>query len=194
MNRETEGLSYIQDLTDDELELFKMAVHTLLTKTFILRGIEKEEKLYDFTIRNAAMFDAWFSCMDAVIIRDESLGVVCFRGSGDTRVRLGKDETCALLVLRQLYEEKRAELSLSAFPSVTVEDFVSRYNAMTGGEIKKTSLTETLRRLQSFKLIDVLSQEVSDDEALLLLYPSIAVSIDRDSIEDLLRALSGEEP
>ncbi|MDR1108485.1 MAG: DUF4194 domain-containing protein, partial [Spirochaetaceae bacterium] len=120
MIRDLDGLSLITELTDEDFDLFKSAVRTLLTKTFIIRGIQKEAELYDFTIRNSELFDAWFSCMDAVLIRDESLGVVCFRGGGDTRLRLGREETCAILIARLLYEEKRAELSLTAFPTVTV--------------------------------------------------------------------------
>jgi hypothetical protein len=34
------------------------------------------------------------------------------RGGGDTWLRLGREETCALLTARLLYEEKRTELSL----------------------------------------------------------------------------------
>jgi hypothetical protein len=192
MNRDLEGLSLITELNDDEFDLFRSAVRTLLTKTFIIRGIDREAELYDFTIRNTALFDAWFACMDATVIRDESLGVISFRGSGDTRLRLGREETCALLVMRLLYEEKRIELSLSAFPSVTVFDFVQRYNAMVDAEIKKTRIVELLRRLQACKLIDVASPDISDMEGAIILYPSLAISVDRDSIDELLDSLTGK--
>jgi hypothetical protein len=188
-----EGLSLITELTDGDFDLFKTAVRTLLTRTFIIRGIGKEEELYDFTIRNSSLFDGWFSCMDAALVRDEGLGVICFRGSGDTRLRLGREETCALLTARLLYEEKRAELSLTAFPTVTVFDFVQKYNVMVGDEIKKTRLIEVLRRLQSHKLVEVDSQELSDPDALIILYPSLAMSVDRDSIDELLSSLSHKE-
>ncbi|MDR1430317.1 MAG: DUF4194 domain-containing protein [Spirochaetaceae bacterium] len=193
MIRDLEGLRLIAELTEGEFDLFKSAVHTLLAKTFIIRGVRKEEELYDFTIRNSSLFDAWFSCMDAVLVRDESLGVVCFRGGGDTRLRLGREETCALLTARLLYEEKRTELSLTAFPTVTVFDFVQRYNVMTGDEIKKTRLIEVLRRLQTHKLIDTDSRDISGGEGIIILYPSLAMSIDRDSIDDLLASLSRAE-
>jgi hypothetical protein len=195
MNSELDGLPMIPELTDDDFDVFKTAVHTLLVKTFIIRGIDKEEALYDFVIRNSAIFDAWFSCMDAQLVRDESLGVISFRGSGDTRIRLSREETCAILVFRLLYEEKRAELSLSAFPTITVFDFVQKYNAMTDDQIKKTRLTDILRRLQTLKLIELLSPEAADMEGLVVLYPSLAISVDRDSIDDILGSLTkrGEE-
>ena len=193
MIRDLEGLHLITELTEADFDLFKSAVHTLLAKTFIIRGAGRDEVLYDFTIRNSSLFDAWFSCMDASLIRDEGLGVVCFRGGGDTRLRLGREETCALLTARLLYEEKRTELSLAAFPTVTVFDFVQRYNVMVGEEIKKTRLVEVLRRLQTHKLIDTDSRDLSDGEGLIVLYPSLAMSVDRDSIDELLASLARTE-
>ena len=193
MIRDLEGLHLITELTEADFDLFKSAVHTLLAKTFIIRGAGRDEVLYDFTIRNSSLFDAWFSCMDAGLIRDEGLGVVCFRGGGDTRLRLGREETCALLTARLLYEEKRTELSLAAFPAVTVFDFVQRYNVMVGEEIKKTRLVEVLRRLQTHKLIDTDSRDLSDGEGLIVLYPSLAMSVDRDSIDELLASLARTE-
>jgi hypothetical protein len=193
MNSDIEGLSLITELNDGEFDLFRAAVRTLLAKTFIIRGIGREAELYDFTIRNTALFDAWFACMDATVIRDESLGVISFRGSGDTRLRLGREETCALLVMRLLYEEKRAELSLSAFPAITVFDFVQKYNAMVDAEIKKTRIAALLQRLQVCKLIDVRSPDISDMEGMIILYPSLAISVDRDSIDELLASLTGKD-
>jgi hypothetical protein len=193
MIRDLEGLNLIMELTEGDFDLFKTAVHTLLAKTFIIRGIDKEEELYDFTIRNSSLFDSWFSCMDASLVRDEGLGVICFRGGGDTRLRLGREETCALLTARLLYEEKRVELSLTAFPTVTVFDFIQKYNVMVGDEIKKTRLIDVLRRLQSHKLIEADSQDLSDGEGIIILYPSLAMSVDRDSIDELMTSLSPRE-
>jgi hypothetical protein len=165
----------------------------LLSKTFIIRGKEREEELYDFTIRNMPIYDAWFSCMDAKIIKDESLGVIAFRGGSGTRLRLGREETCALLVFRLLYEEKRTELSLTSFPSVMVLDFEEKYNAMTNASLKKTRLAEILRRLESHKLVDVLASDPADKEGLIVLYPSLAISVDRDSIDEILGSLVSKD-
>ncbi|MDR3343563.1 MAG: DUF4194 domain-containing protein [Treponema sp.] len=181
----------ISELTEDEFDIFQASLHTLLAKTFIIRGIQKEAELYDFTIRNMPLYDAWFSCMEARLVKDEALGVIAFRGGGDTRLRLGREETCALLVFRLLYEEKRTELFLSAFPTVTVLDFVHRYNAMVHEELKKTRLKEILRRLQAYKLIEVPS-DPTDMDGIILLYPSLAISVDRDSINELLAVMSSK--
>jgi hypothetical protein len=193
MNQDLDALTLIRDLSNDEFERFRTAIRTLTSKTFIIRGIEKERELYNFTIRNIALFDAWFSCMDATLVRDESLGVIAFRGQGNIRLHFSREEICAVLVLRLLYEDKKIEVSLASFPVVTIADFQQKYNAMTGEEIKKTALINVLRRLSSCKLIVVESQDYADPEGLILLYPSIPLSMDRDGIDEALSYLQNRD-
>jgi len=193
MNRDLDALSKIQNLTADEFEKFKSAIRTFTSKTFIIRGVEKERELYNFVIRNIALFDAWFSCMDASLARDESSGVIAFRGSGNTRFFFSRDEICAALVLRLLYEDKKHEVSLTVFPVITVADFQQKYNALTGEDIKKTALVNILRRLSSCKLIALETQDYSDPEGLIQLYPSIPLSIGRDALDEAVALLGKSE-
>jgi len=192
MNQDLDALFLMRDLSSDEFEKFKTALHILTSKTFIIRGIDKEQELYDFTVRNNALFDAWFSCMDASLVRDESLGVIAFRGLGNTRLYFSKDEICAVLVLRLLYEDKKLEITLNKFPMVTVRDFQDKYNAMTGDEINKTTLKKVLVKLSSCKLISVESQDYTDPEGIIQLYPSIPISIDRNALDNAV-ALLGDK-
>jgi len=189
MNHDIDALALIRELSSNEFERFKTALSALTSKTFIIRGIDKEQELYDFTIRNIALFEAWFSCMDAMLVRDESLGVIAFRGAGNTRLRFSRDEICAVLVLRLLYEDKRLEVFLTKFPVVTIRDFQDKYNAMTGEDIKKTALTKVLSRLSSCKLVSVESQDYADPEGHIQLYPSIPLSIDRNALDEALTLL-----
>jgi len=192
MNQDLDALILIRDLSSSEFERFRTALQTLISKTFIIRGIDRERELYDFTIRNIALFEAWFSCMNAALVRDESLGVIAFRGSGSTRFFFAKDEICAVLALRLLYEEKRLEVTLTKFPVVSVRDFQDKYNAMTGEEIKKTALIKILTRLSSCKLISVESHDYAAPEAVIQLYPSIPMSIDRNALDEAIAVLENK--
>ena len=193
MNQDLDPLLLIRDLSSDEFERFRTAVNMLASKTFIIRGIDKERELYDFTIRNIALFEAWFSCMNAALVRDESLGVIAFRGSGNTRFYFSKDEICAVLVLRLLYEDKRLEVTLTKFPVISVRDFQDKYNAMTGEEIKKTALVKVLTRLSSCKLISAEGYDYADPEGIIQLYPSIPLSMDRTALDTAMAVLENRD-
>jgi hypothetical protein len=193
MNQDLEALALIRDLSNEDFEQFRQALHTLTSKTFIIRGVEKERELYNFTVRNIALFEAWFSCMDASLVRDEGLGVIAFRGQGNTRLRFSREEICAVLALRLLYEDKKLEVSLAAFPTLTIMDFQQKYNAVTGEEIRKTALINVLRRLSSCKLIAVDSPDYADPDGLIRLYPSIPLSIDRNALDEAVAFLRSRE-
>jgi len=189
VNQDLDALLLIRDLSNDDFERFKTVLNILTSKTFIIRGIDKEREHYDFTIRNITLFEVWFSCMNADIVRDESLGVIAFRGQGNTRLHFSKEEICAVLVLRLIYEDKRLEVTLAKFPDTSVRDFQDKYNAMTGEDIKKTALIKVLSRLSSCKLISVESHDYSDPEGIIQLYPSIPMSIDRNALNEAVTLL-----
>lgn len=121
---------------------------------------------------------------DISLKRDENLGVIAVRPSYDIRVRLSKEQTCALLVMRLLFEEKRTELTLSKFPSVRVFDFIQRYRAVIGLDLKKTQIADLMRKFSSLYLISF-SGNPTDPEGIILLYPSIALTLDQAAIDEI---------
>ncbi len=185
-------LALIGELTDPEADLFRLACQTLLTRSFVMRGTESSDALWDFAIRNIRVLEAWFSCAGISLKRDEILGVISLRPVPAMRARLGKEETCALLVARLLFEEKRAELSLSRFPSVRLFDFVQRYRAVTGLELKKTRLAEILRTFARWRLIEA-QGDLDDPETPIVLLPSLAMTLDQEGVDEITGALGNGE-
>lgn len=188
MNREREGLSGIAELDDEDFILFQKTTRELVARSFILRGVS--DRLYDFSVRNFHLLEVYFECMGAVLRKDEGLGVVAWRGGAETRVALGGDATCGLLVLRILYEEKRNAVRLAEFPAVTVFDFAQRYRANTERDLKKTKLAAMLHRFSMARLIKAPKDE-GDPDALILLYPSLALALDQEGISEVLEWMKG---
>jgi hypothetical protein len=185
MNRERDDIERIVELTDSEGDLFRQASQTLLARSFIIRGAEKNDELWDFAIRNIHLLEAWFSLGGMSLKRYENLGVISLRPTASLRARLGKEETCALLVLRLLFEEKQKELHLARFPSIRLFDFDERYRAVIGNGLKKTRRQEILRALGRWRLIDV-QGDGHDPETPMILYPSIALTLDQQAIDEIL--------
>jgi hypothetical protein len=186
-------LQTIARLPDEDIDEFRRTAKELSAHGFLIRGAGKDERLYDFAIRNFGLFEAWFSCMGAELRKDEGLGVVAWRGGHENRTRLGKEETVALLVFRALYEERRNAISLTAFPSITLLDFTQRCSAVAGLSFRKTRLKELLRRFCALKLIDTVKKDETDPDGQILLYPSLAFALDQDSIQEILEALAREQ-
>lgn len=192
MRIDANELSLIGELTDSEFDLFRTCVRILLSKTFLIRGFEREEQLYEFALRNIRLLELWFSCADIELKRDEGLGVIACRAGHEMRTRLGREETCALLVFRLLYEERRADLRLSQFPSVTVGEFLRKFQTLTGIQPKKTRMADLFRRFSFFKIVS-LSGDPADPDSTIVLYPSLTLALDHDAIEEIEHALEIEK-
>lgn len=184
-----EDLAEIGALTTEDFGYFTKTVRELLSRCFIIRGVD--EALYTFGIRNYGLLEPYFACMGAQLRKDESLGVLAWRGGYESRVHLGRDETCALLVFRLFYEEKRNTIRLSEYPTITIFDFLQRFKAITGRDLKKTRFLELLRRFASLKLIKVPGDTGPD--ALILLYPSLALVLDQEGIDEIRGFIKNEE-
>lgn len=191
MKPEPSEMALIGELTDADFDAFKSCARTLLGKTFLMRGLEREERLYEFALRNIRILETWFSCAGIELRRDEGLGVIACRAGHDMRARLGREETAALLIARLIFEEERGALRLSRFPSVTVGDFLRRFATVTGIEPKKTRMAEAFRRLTHFRLVS-LSSDPSDPDGTIVLYPSLALALDAQAIEEIEKALEAE--
>jgi len=192
MKRDASGLAAIATLTDGEYDLFRKAARTLLSRTFIIRAFDGEERLYDFAIRNITVLESWFGCADIALARDEGLGVIACHAGPEMRARLSRDETCALLVLRLIFEEKRSEITLAKYPSALVLDFLHRYRALTDRELPKTRVSDILKRLAAHRLIDVPS-DASNPDGTIILYPSLALALDHAAIREIGEAIKQEE-
>lgn len=192
MRVERSDLAPIGDLTDAEYDLFSQAISTLLSHSFIVRALEREERLYDFSIRNIRLLEAWFSCAGIALKRDESLGVISCRPAASMRARFSREETCALLALRLLYEERRRELTLAKYPSVSVIDFLSRYRAITDRDLVKTRFADAMRKLAAHKLVSA-PEDISDPDAQIGLYPSLALALDQAAIDEIAGAIAREK-
>jgi len=186
---ELEPLGDLSKLEEADFDLFRRTVRELLARTFVLRGVD--DRLYDFAVRNFGLLEPYFSCMGAELRKDEGLGVVAWRGGGETRAHLNREETCALLVLRLLYEERRNVVSLTDFPTITVFDFSERFKALTEGDLKKTRLSELMRRFTAAKLVRA-PREETDPDGQLILYPSLSLVLDQDGIEEILGFIKAE--
>lgn len=191
MNEELAALGDILDMPENDLAMLRRAARALVARTFLLRGVEAEEPVYDFAVRNWDALEAWFRVLGAELRKDEGLGVIAWRGWGETRARLGREETAMLLILRVLYEERRGDLSLAEFPQATVFDVAERYRAMTERELAKTRLVDGLRRFSALKLIKA-PADPADPDALVILYPSLPLALDQEGIDEVSALLKPE--
>jgi hypothetical protein len=115
---------------------------------------------------------------------------------GAHRRRLNRDTTIWLLLLRLIYAEKRerVEVSLTRYPTLSIEELYQRYTEFLPGQAvkKKTSLDAALRTLQSLKLIRAGgggTLRASEGEKLLELLPTLEVVVPGGAVSEIAERL-----
>lgn len=179
-----ERLLRYRKLSDTDRELFRIALNTLLTESFLLRSLEPHARAYKFAAGNTEILDAYLELAGWGVRKDENLGVIAFDGPASARLQLKKDESILLLVLRILYEEKSGELTLHGQRTIRQQEIQDRLKTVADLSYRKTRFLALLRRFQALRLIQVHGAE-EDPETTVILLPSIPFVLDGVSVEEI---------
>lgn len=179
-----DDLEKMRSWTTDERDTLARALQELITRTYLVRSVDKDKGLYRFVLKHFAAVEAWMALAGWHLKKDETLGVIaCGSGPGE-RTSLNLEETLSLLILRLFYEEKLDEVSLARESVVNLYEFQERYRALSGRMIPRTRLTALLRRFKSLKLVDFRG-DVTDSDALLILQPTLPFVLDGEGVEEV---------
>lgn len=188
--------SYSQ-LSANEQQQFEDTVRRLLSDGLIWREDEAERRAYNFLVRRRELVADYLAVAGWDLRYDERVGVFqVVHREGAHRRRLSRDTTIWLLLLRLIYAEnyERVEVSLTRYPTVSIEELYQRYTEFLPRQAvkKKTSLDEALRTLQSLKLIRAGgggTLRASDGERLIELLPTLEVAVPASTIDAIAERL-----
>jgi hypothetical protein len=185
------------ELASGEQQQLGDAVRRLLSEGLIWREDEHDRPIYNFLVRRHELVAAYLSVAGWELRYDERIAVFqVVHRAGAHRRRLTRDTTIWLLLLRLIYAEKRerVEVSLTRYPTISIEELYQRYTEFLPGQAvkKKTSLDTALRTLQSLKLIRAGgggTLRASAGEKLLELLPTLEVVVPGGAINEIAERL-----
>jgi hypothetical protein len=192
-----------QKLTNSEKEEFKRLLNLLLCRTFIIRDIYdlKEDMMkinpdYRFIERNFPLFLEYLSCAGWTLEKDSNYGVISLNNSyGYNRVRLNRNTTLILYILRLIFEEEREKVLLRHEVTTTTGDLV--YKMLNMGLINKKpsdkELIDSLRQLSGHNITGKVDGSWEDVNTRLIIYPSILFVVTNEKISRIyeMAELSG---
>lgn len=137
------------------------------------------------------IFDEFFKILDLEVVLNQQQGSVMLKGfnQGQT-LRLKRDETLVLLILRLLYHEKLKETSLNENVVCLVSDIHTKYDYL---EIKKrlnkTDLVAALRLFRRYNLIEA-TGDLSTSSCRIVIMPTILLAIPAEDINSLYQTIN----
>lgn len=182
------------DLKEAEKTTFSRIVNKLLQVNLLTKRKISDANDYRFILAFKEIFEAFFVLMDfSLNIKREDEVVYITNDSLYNHLRLKKEESILLLVLRILYQRKKDYVTLDEDVEIFLHEIHSelmRIGYLDNKRITKDKLKPTLSFLRSYNLIDYIDRGLHDD-ARIKIYPTIIYVTNLESIKEVVDKLDG---
>lgn len=184
-------LDSLEKMTNPQQTMFKDVANKLLAYNFLARDKKDNKEAYYFLMSYKDIFDEFFKILGLELVLNQQQGSVMLKGFNQAQtLRLKRDETLILLILRLLYHEKLKETSLNENVVCVVADIHEKYDYL---EIKKrlnkTDLVAALRLFRRYNLIEA-TGDLTTSNCRIVLMPTILLAIPSEDINSLYQTIN----
>ena len=184
-------LDALEKMTVTQQNQFKDAANKLLASTFLSRDKKDNKESYYFLMSYKELFDEFFAILGYEIELDVQSGSVMLTGAtASNTLKLKRDETLVLLILRLLYHEKMKEASLNDNIVCEVSDIHEKYDYLEiKKKLNKTDLLSSLRLFRRYNLIEV-TGDLSTSACKVVILPTILMAIKSEDITEVYNTVN----
>lgn len=184
-------LDSYERLTNVQKATFKDIANKLLASTFLARDKKDNKDNYCFVVSYKEVFDEFFAILGYEVKLDQGVGSIMLKSDQNTGfLKLRRDETIILLILRILYHERLKETSLNENVVITVLDIHEKYNFLEiKKRINKTDLVSALRLFRRFNLIETIG-DITMSNTKVVIMPTILYAINTEEITEVYNTVS----
>jgi len=179
-------LEKFEELNSSQQNLFARTCLKLLSTGFLARDKRDNKDMYYFLLSYKKYFDEYFEIIDYEIILDRENGAVQLVHKDNTNVlKLGKEETVMLLILRILYYQHLADTSVNDNIIVRIDELHQYYESLElKKKINKTDLVRILRMYKRYNLIEPIG-DITKSNSKIIIFPTILLAINTTAINDV---------
>ncbi len=169
---------------------FRDTANKLLANTFLCRDKKDNKESYYFLMSFKEAFDEFFSILGYEIVLDTATGCVMLEGaSASNTLKLKRDESIILLILRLLYHEKAKDTSLNENIVCSVADIHNKYDYLQiKRKLNKTDLISAVRLLRRYNLIEV-TGDITTSTCRIVILPTILMAIKSEDVNEVYQTI-----
>lgn len=176
---------------DKEKQMFSNICNQLLFNTFLSKEKKDTKDAYYFVLNYKKVFDEYFEIMGwEVVLSTENGAIQLLNRQNKNLLRLKKNESIILIILRILYQEKITSYTDSGNSVVVkVDEIHQKYEALEfKKKIFKTDLVQILRMFKRFNLVEP-QGDVTKAHCDIVIFPTILLAVNNYNIEVLYELL-----
>lgn len=184
-------LEKFEELNSGQRSMFARTCLRLLSTGFLARDKIDNKEMYYFLISYKKYFDEYFEIMNYEIILDRENGAAQLVHKDSSNIlRLKKEETLILLILRILYHQHLADTSVNDNVIVSIDELHQYYDSLElKRKINKTDLVKVLRMYKKFNIIEPIG-DITKSSSKVIIFPTILMAINTTAINDVYDLIS----
>ena len=169
---------------------FKDTATKLLSNTFLCRDKRDNKENYYFLMSYKEVFDEFFKILGYEIVLDTTLGSVMLEGaSASNTLKLKRDESIILLILRLLYHEKAKDASLNDNIICSVADIHEKYDYLQiKRKLNKTDLVSSMRLFRKYNLVEI-TGDITTSTCRVVILPTILMAIKSEDVTSVYQTI-----
>lgn len=190
-------LENFESLNMGQRQLFADTCNKLLSTGFLARDKKDNKEQYYFLISYKNFFDEYFKIINYEVVLDREQGAVqLIQSDNKNQLRLKKEESLILLILRILYHQNLVKTSINENVVISVDEIHSKYDSLElKKKINKTDLITVLRLYKKHNIIEPLG-DITQSNTKIVIYPTILMAINTQQINevyDLVNKIASSE-
>ncbi len=187
-------LEGFDELNIGQQKMFAKVCLRLLANSFLARDKNDNKEMYYFVISYKEYFDEYFNVMDFELVLNRELGAIqLLHRENNNLLRLKKEETIILLILRILFHEHLVKTSVNDNVVIKVDEIHDYYDSLElKKKINKTDLVKNLRLFKRYNLIETLG-DITKSTTPIVIYPTILLAINTQTINDVYNFITNIE-
>ncbi|MGD9910764.1 MAG: DUF4194 domain-containing protein [Candidatus Izemoplasmatales bacterium] len=183
-------LDKFEELSSAQKQLFSDTCNKLLSSGFLARDKKDNKEQYYFLVSYKNYFDEYFGVINYEIVLDREQGAIQLVQQENKNVlKLKKEESLVLLILRILYHQNLVKTSINENVIITVNEIHDRYDSLElKRKINKTDLVSILRLYKKHNLIESLG-DITQSNTKIIVYPTILLALNTSMINDVYETI-----
>ncbi len=170
---------------------FSDICNKLLANSFLARDKKDNKESFYFVITYKELFEEFFSILNYELVVDRNLGAIQLATESVSHLlKLKKEESIILLILRLLYQEKLKETTLNSNIIITTSDIHEKYDVLElRKKITKTDLVAVLRLFKKYNLLEALD-DITKSDTQIVLFPTLLQAINTQNVNEVAATIS----
>ena len=177
--------------TNTQKNTFADICNKLLANTYLARDKRDNKEAYYFVVSYKDLFEEYFKMMNMQLVVNRDLGTITLENTNSqTILKLKRDESVILLIIRLLYHEKLKETSINTNIVISLNDLHAKYDMLEiKRKINKTDLISMLRLFRRYNLIEPMG-DINNSNTQIIIFPTILEALKTEQIDAVYNTIN----